>query len=809
MKSSTSSSCSHTPALASRRWDLLAALLLLAALITAASHLTTTRWDEHLNLILTLTFLGGLVGLALGRSIFPARQVAAFAVAYGLFVVSWQLGLTLESGISWTDRLGILSDRLILAITQMMERRPVLDPLFFLFWMSILFWALSTHAGYTLTRHAHPWRATLPTGLVMLVIHTYDPLAFRRIWFLAAYLFFILLLLVRLTYLRDRDHWRQSRIPLPFIDFNLTVAHLLIIASLVLVAWSIPALVTVFPSVEQAWQRVTQPWIAVRDRLGDAFAFLRSADIPTGYDYYSKRLSLGSGHEFTDKLVLTVETPPDLDMNVRYYWRARVYDHYADNQWSSTFALTETVTSSSWDLTFPNLAGRRTAVFTFTPEIPIATLFAAPQPVWVSRPAQVDLTYNLDGTADLTALHATPPLPPGETYQAQSSLSDVTITQLRAAGDNYPIWITNYYLRLPTTVTSRTRELARQITLGLDNPYDVAAAITSYLRANVLYSDAIPPLPADQELLDWFLFDVRQGYCNYYASAEVIMLRSLGIPARLAVGLAEGERQEESNTYLVRQSDAHAWPEVYFPGLGWIEFEPTTSYPPIDRPLGENRPLMPPMSDPERHRQDLEEFSEFDEPYSLDESLPVPIPGYRSRFRETVVAWILSLVLGLVLLSFAWWVRYQRSLPPLPILLEGGLYRLGLQPPVALRHWASRATRSPLVRAYLELNRALVRLGAPPNPADTPAERAVALADLLPAAADSARQLLGEYHATVYSSHPGDLRIARQAARTIRNLSWQARIRRLIFRRYKPALSASLVPKWRNSPTPSSTDTYH
>jgi transglutaminase-like putative cysteine protease len=788
------------PALASRRWDLVAVLLLLAALVTAASRLTTTRWDEHLNLILALTFVGGLAGLALGHSTFSPVQAVALAFGYGLFVIFWQLGLTLGSGILWSDRLGILSDRLVLSITQILERRPVMDPLFFLFWMSCLFWAVSTHAGYTLTRHEHPWRATLPTGLAMLVIHTYDPLAFRRIWFLAVYLFFVLLLVVRLTYLHDRDHWRQSRIPLPFIGSGLTVVHLLIIASLVLVAWSVPALAAISPSVEQAWQRVTRPWIAVRDRMGDAFASLRSADIPIGYDYYSKHLSLGSGHEFADTLILTVEVPPNLDTNMRYYWRARVYDRYADNEWRSTFALTETVTSSYWDLTFPDLAGRRTAVFTFTPGIPIATLFAAPQPLWVSRPAQADLTYNLDGTADLAALHATPPLPPGETYQAQSSLSDVTIAQLRAAGDNYPVWITTHYLQLPPTITSRTRALARQITLDLDNPYDIAAAITSYLRANILYSDTIPDPPADQEILDWFLFDVRRGYCNYYASADVILLRSLGVPARLAVGLGEGERQEESNTYLVRQSDAHAWPEVYFPGLGWIEFEPTVSYPPIDRPLGENQPLMPPVGDPERHRQDLEEFSESDELALLDESLPAPALGFRSRPRETGIAWILSLVLSLVLIAFSLATRHQPGMPSLPILLQGGLCRLGFRPPIALRRWASYATQSPLVRAYLELNRALIRLGVPPSPADTPAERVVALTRLLPAAADSARRLLSEYHATVYSAHPGDLYVAQQAARTIRNLSWQASIRRRIFRPHELARSASPVPEWENSP---------
>jgi len=104
------------------------------------------------------------------------------------------------------------------------------------------------------------------------------------------------------------------------------------------------------------------------------------------------------------------------------------------------------------------------------------------------------------------------------------------------------------------------------------------------LRKNIDYSESVPPIPADQELIDWFLFDIRQGFCNYYASAEIIMLRSLGIPARLSVGYAQGEPIEDmSDAYLVRQRDAHAWPEVYFPSIGWVEFEPTASQPDISR----------------------------------------------------------------------------------------------------------------------------------------------------------------------------------------------------------------------------------
>ena len=145
------------------------------------------------------------------------------------------------------------------------------------------------------------------------------------------------------------------------------------------------------------------------------------------------------------------------------------------------------------------------------------------------------------------------------------------------AGNDYPEWVRERYLQVPPNITPRTLQLARDLTAELANPYDKAAAITNWLRANIEYSNSVPQLPNNQEPIDWFLFDLKQGFCNYYATAEIMLLRSIGIPARIAVGYTQGETEELSQVYTVKQRDAHAWPEVYFPGLGWIEFEPTSS----------------------------------------------------------------------------------------------------------------------------------------------------------------------------------------------------------------------------------------
>jgi hypothetical protein len=346
--------------------------------------------------------------------------------------------------------------------------------------------------------------------------------------------------------------------------------------------------------------------------------------------------------------------------------------------------------------------------------------------------------------------------------------------------------------------------LARQIASELDNPYDIAAAITTYLRTYIQYSETISAeRPPDQETVDWFLFDLREGYCTYYATAEVIMLRSLGIPARLAAGFSRGDRESGNNVYIVdknglrfrawskdrsvfvaRRSDAHAWPEVYFPEFGWIEFEPTTDQPPLQRPLGEDWSELDadssPFSDLEEFRYRWEELADQDVLPEGTGSASTSLLGAGSGAR--VAIWALILGLGLSLIAFVWRKRRPADLPPFPVLLEKGLHHFDLQSPAILSRWVLHTTLPLVARAYLEINYSLKRLGAAPAPADTPAERTASLSHLLPEATKPARRLLAEYHATAYSPRHGNPPVAREASRKVRALSWRTAIRRLIGR---------------------------
>jgi Transglutaminase-like superfamily/Domain of unknown function (DUF4129) len=164
-------------------------------------------------------------------------------------------------------------------------------------------------------------------------------------------------------------------------------------------------------------------------------------------------------------------------------------------------------------------------------------------------------------------------------YRVQVEQSVATEAELRAAGTAYADWLRGYRslpvgYRPPATLRD-IQDLARRVTAGAASPYDRAVAVEQFLRANFAYTltPGAPPAGVDPE--ENFLFGSRAGYCQYFATAMADMLRSLGVPVRLVNGYGPGTYDQQRHRFVVRESDAHTWPEVYFPSYGWIPFEPT------------------------------------------------------------------------------------------------------------------------------------------------------------------------------------------------------------------------------------------
>jgi transglutaminase-like putative cysteine protease len=793
---------STSPGSEVRWWDPLAALLLICVLLTAAARLIVTNWTGGLELVRTLAVMGAILGLVLGQTRFSPRASLFFGVAYAIFLVPWQLGLTLTEDLLWKERILVLNSRLGATVEELLRSRAVSDNILFLFLMACLFWGFSLHAGFTLTRHANAWRAALPIGFTVIIIQAYDPLLTRRAGFLAALLLFAILLVARMNFIQRRAGWKNSRTYIPpdigydWIRFTLIVA-LLIVA----VAWTVPVLADTLPAVEDAWQQARKPWIELQDRMSNLFGSLQ-ASVGIYNEYYTDTFSLGLGTTLTDEPVLAIQAPPRGFRGLRFYWRAYTYDQFDDGQWVSTASSTIPMGPDDPTMSTMDSPGRMTASFVFTPQSPIVTLFTAPQPLWISREATAHTNIVAGAPPDIVAIEANRPVFRGDGYEVQSSLAAATEAELRQAGIDYPAWITERYLQLPDEITPRTVELAQRIGENYDNPYDIAVAVTEYLRTYE-FSEVIEAPPLNQEVVDWWLFDYGKGFCQYYATSQVILLRILGIPARYAVGYAEGEIQGEidenitgipstaldgfvdvGGTYVVRQRDSHAWPEVFFPEIGWVEFEPTASQLRIFRPSGDTAEDLDFAADQaEREAQEQARFQELlEEQRERAAEAAVQADSEASNVYWTYLIGLV-VVLTLLVVAFAWRKkRPSRIGTPLPVRLERGLRRMGIKSPPLLRRWVYFASLPPIARSYMEINRALKRLGRPAGVHDTPAERAAALIYLLPEIEEQVNFLLEKYQLSIYSQRSPDVENARQFGLQIRSLSYRTLLHNLLHR---------------------------
>ncbi|MDQ2681886.1 MAG: transglutaminase-like domain-containing protein, partial [Chloroflexota bacterium] len=206
-------------------------------------------------------------------------------------------------------------------------------------------------------------------------------------------------------------------------------------------------------------------------------------------------------------------------------------------------------------------------------------------------PVTVDLVVDSEGALialfsgrvpnydDVESVFSSQDIEPGHAYSVDGQETRATSDDLANAGTDYPAWVEDRYLQIPSIVTNRTVELAQTIVseAGAADPFSQALAIQNYLRANIVYEENSPPPPGDQDWVDYVLFDHPAGRCEQYATSMVVLTRSLGIPARIASGYRSQDEVNAAGDYVYRERQAHTWVEVFFPGYGWIPFEPTAT----------------------------------------------------------------------------------------------------------------------------------------------------------------------------------------------------------------------------------------
>ena len=757
-----------------RWWDWAAVGLLLVLLETLAARLVDTNWTPFLYLIETFTYIGFAIGIALGYSSFGRPAVRWLTLFYMLILLPLQWTLVIDQEASLEEQLSSVAGRLFFTTSDFLARRPVEDPLFFVAIMSIAFWMISSWAAFTLVRNQNFLGAVLPAAIGLLVIQGYDPRA-SRLWFLAVFAFFALLLLGRLQFLRNKSSWRARRVFLsPDNTVDLTSSMAVMAGLIIIVAWTIPASLSSLESAVETWNRVTRPWREFTERMENAVSALESSAGGRRAEFFGSELALGRGFPLSDQLMFEVQTPdvPVAQKPPRYYWRGRTYDRFAQGQWYTTGTVRDNYTPGTINPSNVAFQEKPSVHFVFNVgDTKLSLLYAPAQPIWFSRKG-VTFAAPAAGGKDIIAWYAYPALEAGETYQVDAELVSPNRQQLQDAGTDYPEWVTQRYLELPKGFSPRIQTLATRITVDAVTPYEKAVVITNYLRENIQYSETIPEAPRNRDKLEWILFDYKQAYCVYYASAEVLMLRSVGVPARLAVGFTQGEGG--GNRYTVRRRNAHAWPEVYFPGIGWVEFEPTTGQDPLDRPL-------PPRDSAEANNPatDLrtEDIQDAEGRDRMEDIVDVSIPQETPSFPLYYLLPLLAVGAALTIFLSR---RYSLS-TRVPVFLRATVERSGLEAPVWILRWESWVKLSPIEKAFESINFGLRQLDRPVPVHVTPIERAAKLTRLLPDGVDQIKVLLDEHQTSLYTSRIGDVTQARRAAFDIRKQVIVERIRRLFF----------------------------
>lgn len=288
-------------------------------------------------------------------------------------------------------------------------------------------------------------------------------------------------------------------------------------------------------------------------------------------DYYygfDNQLDLSYRGGLSDTIMMFVRSP------AASYWRSHAYDLYDGRTWrQSDPTLTPIVPAGQWDYELREWPeGDKFAQTFYIVQSMPNLLFTGGDPVVVVIAAD---SVSRDGTG---GLRLGGPLAAGITYSVLSTPQNFTAEALRPAGDSYPPEISAPYLQLPGSVTARTRQLATDLTRNAPTAYDKVVALRDHLLQNYPYDYFPPPQAPNSDAVDQFLFVDRRGVCEHYVSAHVVMLRSLGIPARLVSGFGSGDYNAVTGYFEVRANHAHAWTEVYFPGFGWVPFDPTPGW---------------------------------------------------------------------------------------------------------------------------------------------------------------------------------------------------------------------------------------
>ncbi len=474
-----------------------------------------------------------------------------------------------------------LGSRFMLWFSGFLNGTQIEDPVIrTLIWCLVL-WLVAVWAGWQMWQKDRLLVGVLPTTLLLAFIINYTGKGIEILWLHLGLLIFLLGLT---SFGEQKKRWELSKTDYSESTVMDTLAVVVVLTMTLTVFSSFVSSVSVTDIIKRLRERTVATAAGTRGELLGLESVQVNANI-TGLGSGLPRSHLiTGGPDLSRELVMTISTgelpplPEVAHVSVpRHYWRTLTYQAYSGAGWLNPSAFGGDILPNEM---LVNEIPAEYQVLTQSMKIPVeagdrlywaGTLRSASVPfkaVWLRKAENSPLLQS-------NMLAA---LSPAESYQVESLVLKVDAKMLRESSSPYPDWVRRQFLSLPDSVPARVHGLARELTASAPTPYDRALAIEDYLRV-FPYTLEVGAPPPGRDVADYFLFDLQKGYCDYYATAMVVLARAAGLPARLVIGYASGAYDYERAQYNVTENYAHSWVEIYFANIGWVEFEPTAGQP--------------------------------------------------------------------------------------------------------------------------------------------------------------------------------------------------------------------------------------
>ena len=423
----------------------------------------------------------------------------------------------------------------------------------------------------------------------------------------------------------------------------------------------------------------------------------------TFYYGFNQRMNQNLRGSLTPKVVMRVRSQAE------GFWRVLAFDRYTGQGWDisrneDAQVIKRSFLSYEFFLPrFPRLGRKREVIQTYTMVSELPNLIPAlDQPKSIYFPTE-EIAIGLEGD-----LRAPVGLTEGLTYTVVSEVALRDRTALGEAPTEYSKAIRNHYLQIPpeieARVRQRTEELLAKSPKTIVNPYEKALFLAQALKQNYSIQPGIPFLDEGEDLIEAFLFKHQGGYPDHFSTVLTVMLRSIGIPARLTAGFAPGQFNPFTGFYIVRNTDAYAITEVYFPKYGWFEFDPIPGH-----------DLFPPSVTEYETFGVLRQFWKW-----VAGWLPSPIAGFLDGVFRFVSAFLIRLISAVTTLFSRGWVGVL--LGAIYLTGVGFLGWLGWSGLRAWRHQRWLRRLPPMEGLYQRMLSWLAQHGVSKSAAQTPLE---------------------------------------------------------------------------------------